>query len=421
MVMHIRSRSPYVLWWMSLAVAVGAIGCGSPVVSDGDHRGVEADSRISESRLRTLRRALKSDNGWVVRRAVEELGAFVNSDPVACRTLLEHLPDARSPCLFALGKAKGDAAKQVIDAYRECGPEQRKDLQLILGRMGPEVLQAAATLRNELANPQTKPEEQLRLLVVLARMGHATKEDMAAIAKAIPSGDERARDVMAMIGAVDRGDWLDEKITGALIKSLQSSDEENRFGASWALGALGTRADAAVRNALAETFDAEMKEPSRDTPIYLQCGLSLAKVDRSRRTKTLRALMKTHEEFPGDVSQSVLHWTLASLEDEALRREVISLLDDADPDVAIGATRMVEAMGRRGRTAQAKLLHLVEFADNEDLQEAAAEAMALVGDQSSIKELRRLRRKPELADLLGSVIDDSIQTIQLGTDKQSGS
>jgi len=379
------------------------------------------------SRLRLIERALREKNGVVFRRAIQESAAYVANDPALAKLVLDstyaqvHYTERASYtgafAVAALGNARGESAQVVVQSYKDADPIKRGFLRTVFGRIGVEAGTAAPTLREELSNPQISAKGSIAIKVVLASIGQASESELGEIATAISGREPLGTHALWEMVDIGRNEWVNEAVKRAIIKVL---DDFRRYPhqyegsdapglAAAVLGTLGSRADNAVRVALARCVGWR-RGPEDRLGWYTEPVLSLAKVDAGGRKK----LLSTEPYFGGQSGEflRILEMQCAGIRDPQLIDDVASLLGSESPAVVAQAANILCVIGPDARGATPSLLRVARDASEKDVRLAAAIALGMVAPPSTLPEIKAV-----LHDARGQVkdaIEQSILAINLG-------
>ena len=317
-----------------------------------------------DNRLNALMIALRSEHVDLRSRAAEELFVDYAADSnVLARAILAFASpmnvDAQKGPMLTLHST----GKPALPTLIQCYPAARDNasIAMCIGRYGEEARLAIPVLCNQLERLGVSPSSKATLRVILANIGYTNRANLEAITASLKDDQLVAGDTMLAMGLVQAHSWLTEDIKSAITRAIESNST-SRFPAVLAFSAFGERAEGAP--ALLEK--AERSQGSDDRAFELVAQFARAKVDRQNRQKLLQDVLQRLADSsayePTAIALFGIAW--AMLDDEMLGL-ISNHTCDTNQLVQLGALRILEVIGMRGRKATESVLSVAKDSGNE--------------------------------------------------------
>jgi hypothetical protein len=228
--------------------------------------------------------------------------------------------------------------------------------------------------------------------VALASLGVDKEENLAAIQRTLSTSTNRGSVVLAML-LTRLGDWPAETIFPNLEVLIRKQNDESVAAAvlvgSWERN--GQTALASIKEAAERS-----KTNSNQGAALLAYEFSKARLEKEGKhwitAELLRLLASDRVGFDHTVMSSCLLISCFLLNDGDIS-DVVQFLGDSDANVVLGASRLCWVIGIPARSAEKRMLELVESRKEERIRLSAALALGTLGSAQSLSRIRALEAK----------------------------
>jgi hypothetical protein len=420
-------------WRKHLFYAIGAwsawLSCGIELSSARPGDGApDLDNEIRRVR-RCLVSALRTADADTALAAADRLASLAGTDKATWTELIDAMSRPKKlnplspPYVDALAAAGRRAIPDILRAlkgiatpspdsefiYRD---ETLSFIGLIasLGRMGVQGKEAAATLRQFLADDTIDRRIKAAIRVALANISDPSADELHAIQSDLQR-DERLFIVVIMLQVIRPGPWVSKDMIAELCKRFDAMDKDNpRRGytdLAVVLGMLGERAGCAARPL--DRFRKFAQED--DNPEAVIYSLALARVDPSRRDEVLKQL---YEFLRGGISErGAVHYLsnkVPLLVDASIIKSLAAAISDPSPIVGNSAYIVLMLSGEAAHPAFPSVLAFVRGTGDEDRRAYAAQLLRF-GDYSELPHLQRLLTK-ERSEPVRAGIESAIRAMK---------
>lgn len=377
-----------------------ALACCLPVVwatyGAGDGSASDRASRLSE--------ALAGADFESRERIIEELGRLAaNSE--AARTLLiaralapRDLREHKVKLAKTLAGVEALQVRQVVpeNLASQTDGERLQRMLLLLGMMGRKAKPAVPYLLHELHDAENGSLTEGMVRVVLANVGYASSDNLGAIRKAIAARSDAGRGAVHMVYLCPLTMWVDESVNQEMTEGLDTPGELSAV-AALALSRTVPKG-APVSRKLTDRFSSTRQDVEMGS-VRIAYGLAIASMGGDEKGVILREVMKYLGGANGNHTDEGAMWLSAlNLRTEVVR-QIIGMLDDKDPEVAIGVIRMVGAMGSDTPGASPGLIRILKSGTQAELREAAANSLVAVVRPSELASVEDMLKTESAADV----------------------
>jgi hypothetical protein len=304
---------------------------------------------------------------------------------------------------FVKALSRSDAAQveSFVAVYKEGKPAQDRleRLLYLIGFMGPKAESAAPFLMEQLRTYESDPETSSAIMVVLANVNPAQSDIVGTVRRQIAARSENAYPAIWTLSIIGPGEWVDQRVASDLVKWLEEPRNDADVAAASVLGRLREKGKLGLVRLKGLLAAAEQDKRPRTCRIGY--GMALAKIDSNERQLFLRRVFKYAggPEGRNHTDWAMLRCSVFALEPDMVDA-VVQLIGDKDPDVVLGAASMVFYIGMEARGAGPALMSVLESRSEDTVKARAAQALAVVGDQSYV---------PRIQQLLGKESDSTVK------------
>jgi len=315
----------------------------------------------------------------VKRRAIQELSVRFPEDEVVVGQLIHELTE---PIMFAyqndlvlgIALSPNTGTRLLIQRLRRANdnPQIESRLLLALACMGTNVARWRYELK-PLIEAKTNSMSSAEGRVCLA---HIARDGGESIAQLLCRTNNRLtvervlRAISLSRGAVDES----PKVVNSIAMLLEPISE-NSMLAAVVIGSLGSRSGF-LKDEMRKAYDAASRA-DKVTAYGIAYSLSLARLEGESETQELREAARLAGRVSwGRADFAVAYSAVSALVGDEQTRQLCVLLNDADEDIAVGACRLLAAIGYPSQMCSTELLERLRRDRRQAVRESAASALA---------------------------------------------
>lgn len=355
---------------------------------------------ITEGRRAKLPRALHGDDLEIGRRALQEILADGSKSEPLTDALVSFVKTGSQLSVFSYSDLVADALRERLTPSR-CedllNPDQNSlgneiAFRVLLG-MGKEGRIYIPILKKVVAAEESFTVRKVKAEIALANLGVASEEELANIASALQATNQLRKAVIEAMAVVRNNEWL----TSEMKRNLYAITEQG-VGDSY-LAALTVARFAPQSSTCSEALEKGLRRalaaPAGAEASRIICRYGLIKARGSTSPDELRDALKFWEMYMGlDLPERAIATILCRfLLDADQVKTIVKLVDDPDPEVAMGAAKVCYGLGIAAQDAQKGLLRMLENRPDMLDRLIVAFVIGAVAGEELVPELERIAVK----------------------------